>query len=52
MQVGDQMEGTMVDMKTFDWACQRFKVNFTSEELRKIQKLFGANDSIYLDWHA
>lgn len=32
-----------VSLRDFDEVCQKFRVNFTREELNKIQKLFGAN---------
>jgi len=35
----------VVDLRTFDEACQKYKVNFTREELKKIKKLFGDDDN-------
>lgn len=34
-----------VTLRDFDEVCQKFRVNFTKEELAKIQKLFAANSS-------
>lgn len=37
----------VVDVSTFDETCQKYNVNLTREELKKIKKLFGESNKDY-----